>query len=53
MSKMCGDTARFFRIRAQRNRRRARVRELRKQIEARRTSGDGVEPLANIEQPAK
>ena len=38
MSKMCGDTARFYRIRAQRNRKRARVRELRKQIEARKAS---------------
>lgn len=38
MSKMCGDTARFYRIRAQRNRRRARVRELRAEIEARKAA---------------
>ena len=41
MSKMCGDKARFFRIRAQRNRRRARVRELRKQIDVRSASPKG------------
>jgi len=47
MSKMSGDTARFYRIRAQRNRMRARVRELRKEIEARKASGaSGVEPPA-------
>lgn len=38
MSKMCGDTARFYRIRAQRNRRRARVRELRAEIDARKAA---------------
>jgi hypothetical protein len=38
MSKMCGDTARFYRIRAQRNRRRARIRELRAEIEARKAA---------------
>lgn len=38
MSKMCGDTARFYRIRAQRNRRRARVREMRADIEARKAA---------------
>jgi hypothetical protein len=44
MSKMSGDTARFYRIRAARNRRRARVQELRKEIEARKQSGkSGVE----------
>jgi hypothetical protein len=31
MSKMCGDTARFHRIRKQRNVKRARVRELREE----------------------
>ena len=36
MSKMCGDTARFHRMRAQKNRRRARVRELRVELEARK-----------------
>jgi hypothetical protein len=36
MSKMCGDTARFHRIRKQRIAKRTRVRELRAQIEARK-----------------
>lgn len=35
MSKMSGDTARFHRIRKQRTIKRARVRELRSEIEAR------------------
>jgi hypothetical protein len=48
MSKMCGDTARFFRIRAQRNRRRAQIRELRKQMEARKAL-----PKTGTEQPDK
>lgn len=38
MSKMGGDTARFYRIRAQRNRRRARIRELRAKMEARKAA---------------
>lgn len=38
MSKMCGDTARFFKKRNARNRRRARVRELRAEIEARKAA---------------
>lgn len=41
MSKMCGDTARFNRIRMQRNRMRARVRELRAEIEARKAVAKG------------
>ena len=41
MSKMCGDTARFNRMRTQRNRRRARVRELRAEIEARKAVRNG------------
>lgn len=46
MSKMSGDTARFFRRRALRNLKRARVQELRKQIEARKAAPDGdVKPL--------
>jgi len=48
MSKMSGDTARFYRIRASRNRMRARVRELRKEIEARKASR-----ASGVEQPAK
>jgi hypothetical protein len=48
MSRMCGDKARFFRMRAQRNRRRARMRELRKQIDLRDASGKG-----NVEPPPK
>jgi hypothetical protein len=38
MSKMCGDTARFHRIRAQRIRKRARIREMRAEIEARKAA---------------
>jgi hypothetical protein len=34
MSKTCGDTARFFRMRKQRNIRRARARDLRAEIAA-------------------
>jgi len=37
MSKMCGDTARFFRMRKQRNRRRAQVQKMRIEIDARKT----------------
>jgi hypothetical protein len=44
MSKTCGDTARYYRLRAQRNRKRARVQELRKAIEARKTFRDS-EPV--------
>ena len=44
MSKTCGDTARFHRIRSQQRVRRARMRELRAEIEARKvaanTTGD-------------
>jgi hypothetical protein len=44
MSKMCGDTARFHRIRNRQLARRARVRELRAELEARKaaanTAGD-------------
>ena len=44
MSKMCGDTARFHRIRNRQIVKRARVRELRVEIEARKaaanTAGD-------------
>lgn len=38
MSKMCGDTARFHRIRKQRMVKRARVRALRSDIEALKVS---------------
>ena len=38
MSKTCGDTARFHRIRAQKIRRRARVRQMREEIEARKAA---------------
>jgi hypothetical protein len=38
MSKMCGDTARYHRIRKQRARMRARVQELRVAIEARKAA---------------
>jgi hypothetical protein len=38
MSKMCGDTARFHRIRKQRNRRRADIHKLRTEIDARKTA---------------
>lgn len=38
MSKMCGDTARFHRIRKQRMVRRARVQELRSEIAARKSA---------------
>jgi hypothetical protein len=47
MSKTCGDTARYYRIRSQRNRKRAKVQELRKEIEARKASANGgAEPPA-------
>ena len=46
MSKMCGDTARFHRIRKQRNVKRARVRELRAEIEARKKP-----PIGGAEKP--
>ena len=36
MSKTCGDTARYYRIRGLRNVRRAKVRKLREEIEARK-----------------
>jgi hypothetical protein len=38
MSKMCGDTARFHRIRKQRIKMRARIRALRAEIEARKAA---------------
>jgi hypothetical protein len=38
MSKTCGDTARFNRVRIQRIKNRARIRELRVQIEARKAA---------------
>ena len=38
MSKMCGDTARFHRIRKQRVVKRARIRELRSEIAARKST---------------
>lgn len=43
MSKMSGDTARFNRIRKQRTIKRARVRELRAEIEAGKKSSNGAE----------
>lgn len=38
MSKICGDTARFHRIRKQQRVKRARVRQLRAEIEARKAA---------------
>lgn len=38
MSKMCGDTARFHRMRKQRNRRRAQMHKLRTEIDARKAT---------------
>jgi hypothetical protein len=46
MSKMCGDTARFNRIRKQRTRTRARIRELSSQIAARKGP-----PAGAVEKP--
>jgi hypothetical protein len=46
MSKTCGDTARFFRMRKQRNVRRARARDLRAEIVA-----EKLRPGAAAEKP--
>ena len=46
MSKTCGDTARYHRIRKQRARMRARVRELRKEIEERKAAAAADAPKA-------
>jgi hypothetical protein len=40
MSKKCGDTARFHRIRKQQRVKRARIRELRAEIEARKIAAN-------------
>ena len=42
MSKMCGDTARFHRIRNQRLAKRARVRQLRAEMAARKVAADSA-----------
>ena len=42
MSKMCGDTARFHRIQSRRLAMRARMRELRAAIEARKLAPDSA-----------
>jgi hypothetical protein len=42
MSKTCGDTARFYRMRKQRNVRRAKARDLRVEISARKTGPDAA-----------
>lgn len=48
MSKMCGDTARFHRIRKQRAVKRAQVKEMRSAIEARKSpaadAGEKIKP---------
>jgi hypothetical protein len=48
MSKMCGDTARYHRIRKQRAVRRAQVKEMRSEIEARKnlaaSAGEKAKP---------
>ncbi len=46
MSKTCGDTARFHRIRKQRINMRARVRVLRAEVEARVAAKKAAEPSA-------
>lgn len=42
MSKMCGDTARFHRIRSRQLARRARTRQLRAEIEARKAAASAA-----------
>jgi hypothetical protein len=42
MSKTCGDTARFFRMRKQRNVRRAKAEEMRVEIAARKAGPDAA-----------
>jgi len=44
MSKVCGDTARAHRIQKQRNRKRARIQELRAQLDARKAASQSTKP---------
>jgi chaperonin cofactor prefoldin len=44
MSKTCGDTARYHRLRKQRIRMRARIQKLREEIAARAASNDTTKP---------